>query len=173
MLFWSKNTRADASHLLPKCGKDSGPHLYRGQSADEVFCRSAVTDQEINGNRLASPGSGSDRKLLADLGISSDKLKFTDLFREHAKGECKSYNKFLNDRQLSVSEKGYVGLGPSEACIGDEIVILPGRAVPYLLRLSVEHGKISQPSRARVLARPKATLRAVAEEPFYDFMGEW
>jgi hypothetical protein len=137
-------------------------HGLGGPSVDEVFCRTALAGQDMDGNRLAGPGLGSDCELLAVFGISSDILKFTDLFREHSKSECNAYNRFLKGRQLFVSQNGYAGLGPREACVGDKIGIFPGGSVPYLLQVSwvPEHDSTN-------------LLGAIDEEVFHVFIGKW
>jgi hypothetical protein len=52
--------------------------------------------------------------------------------------DCKSFQKVVDHmcegRVLFCTESGFMGLGPDWMCIGDEVCILKGGRVPYILR---------------------------------------
>ena len=46
----------------------------------------------------------------------------------------------VSERKMLVTEKGYIGLGPTTCAVGDTVCLLPGSTVPFILRqASTEH----------------------------------
>jgi hypothetical protein len=64
-------------------------------------------------------------------------IKITKYVRKLASAYAdftKRIHKACANRALFVTEKGYIGLAPWNACKGDVVAILPGGKTPYLLR---------------------------------------
>ena len=62
---------------------------------------------------------------------------------------------FLIGRSIVITTSGRMGLAPQRAKIGDKIVILPGGAVPYLMRPTGNAASIEQPCK------------------YFELIGEW
>lgn len=64
----------------------------------------------------------------------------------------------LQGRRLMRTARGHWGLAPAESCVGDSLVVMPGGAVPYVVR-------------AR--RAPSPGSESVEGEVLHRFIGEW
>ncbi|KAK4234443.1 heterokaryon incompatibility protein-domain-containing protein [Achaetomium macrosporum] len=62
-------------------------------------------------------------------------------------GFANSFRRRYGKRRLFYTEKGYLGLGPASAAVGDVVCILPGAAGPFVLRENPEFGEGYQEDR--------------------------
>ena len=122
--------------------------IHLSQSGTETFWRTLLADQWPEGQRLSQvanfrgaripPTSTEDHKrLLNVLNLEYDMP-------------------FLTGRSVAITLAGRIGLVPNRAEPGDEIVVMPGGAVPLILRKDT-----------RVLCRIDQ------RNPYYSLIGEW
>lgn len=117
------------------------------KSAMEAFWRTLLADQCPAGQRL-SPSSGMQGKRMPTCEAEETKLLQTL--------NVKYDMPFLTGRSIAITSKGRMGLVPQRAQTGDKIVVLPGGAVPYLLR------------------QVPGMVRAISNSnPSYELIGEW
>lgn len=107
-------------------------HLPSGQSRTEAYWRTLLADQwregerlgrEIHGQSVIPPTTEQEAKTLLqepDLGI---------------------YLRFLPGRRLFLTSRGYLGLGLEDTQPGDVIAVMPGGAVPYVLRMDAQRSQ--------------------------------
>jgi hypothetical protein len=113
--------------------------LPAGQASLEVFWRTVMADQWEPGERLKRLHLGGST---IPPTTKAEEIAFL------AKSDLRSIGRFLEGRYFSLTCKGYPALVPEAATVGDIITVMPGGAVPYVLRPREEEGE-------------------------YEFIGEW
>jgi hypothetical protein len=79
-------------------------------------------EQKVNLGQKINEG------VFSDVGLTSDLVR-TQEWNHYTSSLLKN-----KGRRLFVTDTGYVGLGPSQMEIGDDIVIIPGGSVPHVLK---------------------------------------
>ena len=103
------------------------------QSTMKAFWRTLLADQWPAGQRLSSSSSVQGKRLPSS---EDEETKFLQTLN------IKYDVPFLTGRSIAITAKGRMGLFPRRVQIRDKIVILPGGAVPYLLRPCSNHALI-------------------------------
>ena len=132
------------------------------QSCVEAFWRTMLADQWHLGKRV-------------DHENPQDPFILPESMEEH-RNLCQdpallTHLRFIVGRQLVITKRGYLGLAPEKAHQYDLIAIVPGGAVPYVVR-PVLDDTVSRPVR-----RPRAIARLIRVRPSlrpsrYEFIGE-
>lgn len=146
-----------------QCGKEEVSP--RTQTCVEVLWRTILADQWHQGKRInhQDPQDPQDRVILPQS------------MKEH-RDNCQNPTfltnlRFIRGRQLVVTERGYLGLAPQRARRHDIIAIVPGGAVPYIVRPvldDVDTHAVRWPS---VTATPVRVGRSLHPSK-YQFIGE-
>jgi hypothetical protein len=130
-----------------------------GQSKIEACWRALTADQWNPGQRLGQGGKeihgwyGEATTFPPTSEAEETILLTSPASRLHAlslpRPKLRLHLNFLRGRQLIITDKGFVGLAPSTCVPGDIIALMPGGAVPYVLR-EIEN-----------------------YEGYFEFIGEW
>jgi hypothetical protein len=96
-----------------------------GQTTIEAFWRTVMADQWEPGERLGRRGVGFS---IVPPTTEAEEAAFL------SRVDLKYHLKFLKDRNLAITSKGFPALVPKAARYGDIIAVMPGGAVPYVLR---------------------------------------
>lgn len=122
------------------------------QSGIETFWRTLLADQWSVGQRLSQ---GANFK-----GVKIPPITTDDHERLLSILNLEYDMPFLIGRSVAITSEGRIGLVPERAEPGDTIVVMPGGAVPLVLR--------------KVLRKETQILHRLDERnPFYTLIGEW
>ena len=97
------------------------------QSSVEVFWRTILADQWHQGKRI----KWDDRQ-----GRISPPRSSEDHYRLLEDPDLYAHLRYLPGRRIITTKRGYLGLAPDAAIPSDIIVVIPGGAVPYVIRSS-------------------------------------
>ena len=143
-----------------QCGKKGASSVT--QSCVEVFWRTILADQWHQGKRIDHEDP--QEPVIVPQSMEEDREQW------HSP-TLLSHLRYLEGRQLVVTERGYLGLAPLQADRNDVIAIVPGGAVPYVLRPVLDDVDTQLVQLSSVTARP-VQIGPSLHPSRYEFIGE-
>jgi hypothetical protein len=130
--------------LLAQNSQCGSPYSSRSEAILEAFWRSMCTDDEGNCSTRAPERFGDEfyatmysrlpESLRADVPPWRAELCTTWAAPQNSLTLLMAISAKANGRRFMISSNNYIGLAPNEAQVGDEIFVLAGSSVPFILR---------------------------------------
>ena len=128
-LDWAMSRQSD------RVGASQGEQSYM-----ETFWRTLLADQWRQGKRI-------DQDELQGGVIPPRSSREHNLLLEDP--DLHAHSRYILGRSIIITQRGYLGLAPEVARIGDTVAVIPGGAVPYILRQSEALSIRASPCSAR------------------------
>ena len=130
--------------LLAENSQCRSPYSSRSGAILEAFWRCMCTDDEGNSSTRAPERFGDEfytamysklpESLRADVPPWREQLNTTLATPQNLLTLLMAISAKANGRRFMISSDNYIGLAPNEAQVGDEIFVLAGSSVPFILR---------------------------------------
>jgi hypothetical protein len=136
------------------------------------------TDDQGNSSRRAPDRFGDEfyaamysklpENLRADAPPWREQLSTTGAPPKHLLTLMMAISANANGRRFLISSDNYIGLAPTEAQVGDEIFVLAGSSVPFILRPEDGHHLVVGEAYVHVSWTERQPARLTSAEPRYE-----